>query len=98
MKIDNLSTAMTRDEMRAALESVPAHRRLAVIFALDPDLRQRDIAAKADMGESAFSQTCAGRRPPTDDEKRSIAKAIGLPISILFGEQQRDEERQAVNL
>lgn len=78
---------MTRDELRAALESVPVSRRLAVVFALDPDLRQRDIAAKADMGESAFSQTAAGRRAPSDIERRAIAKAIGLPVSFLFGDR-----------
>ena len=77
---------MTKEQLRDALSAVPIERRLAVVFALQADLRQRDIADRAGMTEPAFSRTVAGRRAATDDERRDIAKAIGLPVSFLFGE------------
>lgn len=76
---------MTKDELRDALQGVPVERRLAVVFALQTDLRQLDVADKAGMTESNFSRTVAGRRDATPEERRAIAKAIGLPVAELFG-------------
>ena len=75
---------MTKDQLLDALSAVPIERRLAVVFALQADLRQRDIADKAGMTEPIFSRTIAGRRVATESERRAIAKAIGLPVTELF--------------
>lgn len=47
----------------------------------------RAVAVRAGLGEVRLSAIVSGSsRPPTDDEKRAIAKALGLPKSALFAE------------
>lgn len=77
---------MTKDEMRVALEAVPVARRLAVLFALREDLRQRDVADRIGCSESHLSLIVAGRRRPDAPTKKAIARVTGLTVADLFGE------------
>ncbi len=77
---------MTRDAIREALQAVPVQKRLAVVFALT-DLSQQEVAARIGMATPTFSKTVSGWRQPSDKERRAIAKAIGLSVADLFGEE-----------
>ena len=76
---------MTKDELRAALQAVPLGRRLAVLFALRDDLRQRDVADRIGCSESHLSLIVAGRRNPDAPTRKAIARVIGLAVGDLFG-------------
>ena len=77
---------MTRDALRDALQAVPVEKRLAVVFALT-GLSQQEVAARIGMATPTFSKTVSGWRQASDKERRAIAKAIGLSVTDLFGEQ-----------
>lgn len=77
---------MTRDELREALLAAPVSRRLAVFFALKATLRQGEIADRAGLTDTELSRIVTGRRRPTDDQRKAIAKALGIAVADLFGE------------
>lgn len=65
--------------------TVPLARRLAVAMAA-AEIRQQDIADKAGLSDSLFSHIVRGRRIPNADQRKAIAKALGVPVVDLFGE------------
>ena len=57
---------------------------------------QRRIALETRIGEVRFSQIVGGRgTPPTDDEKRRIAKHLNRPIEDLFDVETMGEPDDA---
>ncbi len=77
---------MTKDALREALKAIPIQRRLAVALAV-AELKQQDIADRTGLSEVEFSRIVRGRRQPTEPQRKAIAKALGLSVADLFGEE-----------
>jgi transcriptional regulator with XRE-family HTH domain len=89
---------MTKHEIRAArkrdnkaglafmLERVPLARRLPVAFAIT-GIQQQDVADEVGMTDATLSRTVAGRRAPSDNERKALAKAFGVAVCDLFGQE-----------
>lgn len=75
---------MTKDALRDTLKAVPADRRLAVALAVS-DVTQRQIADRCGLTEDTVSRIVLGRRAPTDEQRKAIAKVLGVPVGELFG-------------
>lgn len=43
-----------------------------------------EVAQRAGISETRMSRITTGRALPTDDEKRAIAMAMSLPVSVCF--------------
>ena len=52
---------------------------------LNSNVPQYVLAAKAGMSETKLSRVVRGRADPTEDERRRIAKALGVSEDDLFG-------------
>jgi transcriptional regulator with XRE-family HTH domain len=46
---------------------------------------QYAVAAAAGMSETRLSRIVVGRAPGTEEERRAIALALGVPLDELFG-------------
>ena len=77
---------LTKTALREAVQGVPLERRLAVAIAA-LGVKKQDVADAAGIESSLFSRVLTGRREASDDEREAIAKAVGLTVSDLFGEQ-----------
>ncbi len=61
-----------------------------------PTLRQEDLAKKIGVDQTYISLLEAGKRVPSDDVKRRLAKALGIaPSRLRFSEPQPDSENVA---
>ena len=74
---------LTPDELRDVLHRVPVDRRLAVVLTITRR-RQQELAVRAGVSEPRLSRLVAGAVLPTTDERRAIAKALGLKVADLF--------------
>ncbi len=77
---------MTKDALRDAVLAVPLERRLAVAIAA-LGVQKQAVAEAAGIQNTLFSRTLGGYRQPPPDECRAIAKAIGLSVADLFGDE-----------
>ena len=50
------------------------------------DTTQRKVARAADMDETYLSDIIRGRRQPTTDDKRGIARALAASVRECFGD------------
>lgn len=74
---------MTKTELRNAVLAVPFERRLAVAVAA-LDLKKQDVADRAGMTPPVLSATLTGRRVALPDERKALARVIGLAEADLF--------------
>lgn len=78
---------MTRDEIKQMLTAVPAGRERVRVAITLTGAKQIRVAAKAGMSSSLLSLILHGHRSCARAQQRAIAKAIGLSVSDLFGEE-----------
>ncbi len=78
---------MTRDEIRSMLNTVPAGAERVRVAITLTGARQIRVAARAGMSPSLLSLILNGHRSCDRAQQRAIAKAIGLPVGVLFGEE-----------
>ena len=82
---------MTKDALKETLRTVPLDRRLAVALAA-ARLRYQDIADRSGLSDSHFSYIVRGRRTANPEQRKAIAKAIGVSVADLFGEVVKESE------
>lgn len=77
---------LSRTQLADILQGIPLNGyqnriKVAVTIAKRPVY---EVAAKAGLNYSRFSQIAQGHREPTLAEREAIARAIGVPMSVLF--------------
>lgn len=78
---------MTRDDLKRALDNIPAgHLRLRAAFAITGK-RQTVVARRVGISNSTLSRIADGSRPISTDEQRGIARAFGLTVEDIFGQE-----------
>lgn len=60
------------------------------------NLKQKDLARQAGIKSNYLSLVEAGKREPSVNVLRAIAKALNVPISMLFWEAERLPEMSSV--
>ena len=81
-----LCLVMTRDELRGALSGLPAgHLRVRTAFMLTRK-SQANAGRRLGVSQSLISQIATGHREASDDERRALARFLGLEVTDLFGE------------
>lgn len=75
------------NEIRAALAGIPpGHLRVRVALDLTGK-RQTAVAKRVGISQSTLSQIVNGNRPVAADERRPLARALGLDVADLFGQE-----------
>lgn len=75
------------NDIRAALSGVPyGHLRIRVALSLSGK-RQTVVAKRLGISQGTLSQIVNGNRPVSSDERRPIARALGLDVADLFGQE-----------
>jgi transcriptional regulator with XRE-family HTH domain len=78
---------MTRDELRTALQGVPVgHLRVKVAMTLLGE-SQHAVARKIGLSQGTVCYIVNGTRDVEPTERGLIAKALGLTVADLFGEE-----------
>lgn len=77
---------MTLNEVKPVLSSVPAGPQRALLAITLLRQRHVTVARRAGISPSYLSLILNGHRDSDRSTQRAISKAIGLPVSDLFGE------------
>lgn len=78
---------LTKDALRTALAGIPPGY-LRVRVAMDlAGKKQGQVARRIGISQPTLSQIVTGNRPIAESERGPIARALGLDVADLFGQE-----------